>query len=154
MTYTLACDAGAYVLTGQLARRASSAFCSIPTATIWFPVAPGVTTLPAAPAVVVNPAPAAANQATLPPDWSDAAPDLCYLFQDILPTDQGPVFPSELTPDYVLEPFAETVVLLGITRAVLAVEVSQSLQAQREWLGQKPSAQGSRFFLQLRQMLP
>jgi hypothetical protein len=121
MTYTLACDAGAYVLTGQLARRASSAFCSIPTASIWFPVAPGVTTLPAAPAVVVNPAPAAANQATLPPDWSDAAPDLCYLFQDILPTDQGPVFPSELTPDYVLEPFAETVVLLGITRAVLAV---------------------------------
>jgi hypothetical protein len=121
MTYTLACDAGAYVLTGQLARRASSAFCSIPTASIWFPVAPGVTTLPAAPAVVVNPAPAAANQATLPPDWNDAAPDLCYLFQDILPTDQGPVFPSELTPDYVLDPFAETVVLLGITRAVLAV---------------------------------
>jgi len=121
MTYTLACDAGAYVLTGQLARRASSAFCSIPTASIWFPVAPGVTTLPAAPAVVVNPAPAAANQATLPPDWDDAAPDLCYLFQDILPTDQGPVFPSELTPDYVLEPFNETVILLGITRAVLAV---------------------------------
>lgn len=121
MTYTLACDVGAYVLTGQIARRASSAYCSIPTASIWFPVAPGVTTLPAAPAEVVNPAPAAANQATLPPDWDDAAPDLCYLFQDILPTDQGPVFPSELTPDYVLEPFNETVILLGITRAVLAV---------------------------------
>jgi hypothetical protein len=120
MTYTLACDAGTYVLTGQIARRASSAFCSIPTASIWFPVAPGVTTLPPAPAVVVNPAPAAANQATLPPDWDDAAPDLCYLFQDILPTDQGPVFPSELMPDYVLEPFDETVILLGITRTVLA----------------------------------
>jgi hypothetical protein len=121
MTYTLACAAGAYVLTGQLARRASSAYCSIPTATIWFPVAPGVTSLPAAPAVVVNPAPMAANQTTLPPDWDDAAPNLCYLFQDILPTDQGPVFPTELTPDYVLEPFNETVILLGITRAVLAV---------------------------------
>lgn len=121
MTYTLTADAGAFVLTGQVARRAPSGYCSISSTALWFPVAPGVTSLPAAPVEVVNAVPLAPNQATLPPDWDDAAPDLCYLFQDILPTGQPPVFPTEQTVTYLHPAANETVPLLGLTRAVLAV---------------------------------
>lgn len=121
MSYTLACDAGAYAVTGQAARRGATAFCSISATAIWFPVAPGVSSLPAAPAEVVNPSPVAANQATLPADWNDDAPDLCYLFQDILPVGQAPLFPTEQTVSYVHLPFLETVETVGITKARLVV---------------------------------
>lgn len=121
MTYSLTCDAGALLITGQSARRGPTAFCAINTTALWFPVAPGITSLPAAPAEVVNPAPVAANQATLPPDWNDDAPDLCYLFQDILPVGVPPVFPTELTVSYVHPPFLETVEAVGIVKAKLVV---------------------------------
>lgn len=121
MTYSLTCDAGALLITGQSARRGATAFCAINTTALWFPVAPGITSLPAGPAEVVNPTPAAANQATLPPDWNDAAPDLCYLFQDILPVGVAPVFPTELTVSYVHPPFLETVEAVGIVKTKLVV---------------------------------
>lgn len=121
MTYSLSCAAGALVITGQAARRGASSFCAINTTALWFPVAPGTTSLPAAPAEVVNPTPAAANQVSLPPDWNDDAPDLCYLFQDILPVDVPPVFPVELTVSYVLPPFLETVEVVGIVKTKLVV---------------------------------
>jgi hypothetical protein len=121
MTYSLSCAAGALAITGQAARRGASSFCAINTTALWFPVAPGTTSLPAAPAEVVNATPAAANQATLPPDWNDDAPDLCYLFQDILPVDVPPVFPVELTVSYVLPPFLETVEVVGIVKTKLVV---------------------------------
>ena len=121
MTYSLSCAAGALLITGQTARRGSSSFCAINTTALWFPVAPGITSLPAGPAEVVNPAPVAANQATLPGDWDDDAPDLCYLFQDILPVNVPPVFPVELTVSYLHPPFLETVEAVGIVKTKLVV---------------------------------
>ena len=121
MTYSLSCAAGALLITGQTARRGSSSFCAINTTALWFPVAPGVTSLPAGPAEVINPTPVAANQATLPGDWDDDAPDLCYLFQDILPVDVPPVFPVELTVSYLHPPFLETVEAVGIVKTKLVV---------------------------------
>lgn len=88
-------------------RVASSAFCT-PTPSGWFPVAPG-TTLPEPPAPSTNVAPLPPNAAEAPEDWDPTAPDLCWLFQDILPVSAAPVYPTELTVDAVLPPYLETV---------------------------------------------
>lgn len=98
-----------------------SYFCSIPATDIWYPVAPGVTTLPAAPTPTVNASPVPVNAAELPEDWDPSAPDLCYLFQDILSASAPAVFPLVVTPGSILPPYSETVTVLAITRTVLAV---------------------------------
>ena len=101
---------------------APSYFCSIPSTDIWYPVAPGITTLPAAPTPTVNGSPVPVNAAELPEDWDPAAPDLCYLFQDILPASAAAVFPLVVTPGSAVLPYSETVPALAVTRAVLAVQ--------------------------------
>jgi hypothetical protein len=89
---------------------------------IWFPMAPGVTALPATPGPTVNTTPAPANSATLPGGWNPAAPDLTTLFGTTLPTGVAPVFPVELDVSTGLEPFTETVDVDAVTRAVFEVE--------------------------------
>lgn len=98
-----------------------SYFCSIPATDIWYPVAPGTTTLPDAPTPTVNASPVPVNAAELPEDWDPAAPDLCYLFQDILPTSAPAVFPLVVTPGSILPPYSETVTVLAVTRTRLVV---------------------------------
>jgi hypothetical protein len=61
------------------------------------------------------------NAAELPEDWDPAAPDLCYLFQDILPTSAPAVFPLVVTPSSILPPYSETVTVLAVTRTRLVV---------------------------------
>jgi F5/8 type C domain len=98
---------------------------------IWFPMAPGVTALPATPGPTVNTTPAPANSATLPGGWNPAAPDLTTLFGATLPTGVAPVFPSTLDVSTGLEPFNETVALDAVTRSVLeVVDVPYSLVPQ------------------------
>ena len=98
-----------------------SYFCSIPATDIWYPVAPGTTTLPAAPTPTVNASPVPVNAAELPEDWDPAAPDLCYLFQDILSASAPAVFPLVVTPGSILPPYSETVTVLAVTRTRLVV---------------------------------
>jgi hypothetical protein len=88
---------------------------------IWFPVAPGVTALPSTPGPTINTTPAPANSATVPSGWDPADPDLDDLFTE-LPTGVPPVFPVELDVPTGLEPFAETVNVDVVTRAVFEIE--------------------------------
>jgi hypothetical protein len=89
---------------------------------IWFPMAPGVTALPTTPGPTINTTPAPANSATLPGGWDPSDPDLDELFETTLPTDEPPVFPVELDVETGLEPFAETVNVDAVTRAVFEIE--------------------------------
>jgi hypothetical protein len=87
---------------------------------IWFPVPPGVSSLPTTPSATVNGSPAPANSANLPGGWNPVAPDLTALF-GALPTGVAPVFPSTLDVETGLEPFNETVALDAVTRSVFSV---------------------------------
>jgi hypothetical protein len=99
---------------------------------IWFPMPPGVSTLPTTPTATVNGSPAPANSGSLPGGWDPAAPDLTALF-GALPTGVAPVFPSTLDVETGLEPFNETVALDAVTRSVLSVvDVPFSLVPQSD----------------------
>jgi hypothetical protein len=98
-----------------------SYFCSIPATDIWYPVAPGTTTLPEAPTPTVNASPVPVNAAELPEDWDPDEPDLCYLFQDILATSAPAVYPLVVTPGAILPPYLEAVSVLAVTRTRLVV---------------------------------
>jgi hypothetical protein len=81
-------------------------------ANAWFPLPPGVTTLPAAAAVTTNAAPRPANAINIPSGFNFNNPDLSTLFAS-LPTGQAPVFDSTLSPGTLLPPYRETVPLLA-----------------------------------------
>ena len=99
---------------------------------IWFPMPPGVSSLPTTPSATVNGSPAPANSGSLPGGWNPAAPDLTALF-GALPTGVAPVFPSTLDVETGLEPFNETVALDAVTRSVLSVvDVPFSLVPQSD----------------------
>jgi hypothetical protein len=99
---------------------------------IWFPMPPGVSSLPTTPTATVNGSPAPANSGSLPGGWDPAAPDLTALF-GALPTGVAPVFPSTLDVETGLEPFNETVALDAVTRSVLSVvDVPFSLVPQSD----------------------
>src|SRR5512142_2410182 len=102
------------------ARAASSAFCTPTPSGTFFPVAPG-TTLPAAPAPTTNSAPLPPNAVTAPEGWNPNAPDLCWLFQDILPVGAAAVCPTELAPTLVFPPYTETVRLDARVRSGLGI---------------------------------
>ena len=96
----------------------SAAFCSDLSTNVWFPIAPGMT-LPAPPASTTNASPAPPNSVPVPPDFDPT--DTCYLFQDLLPFNTAPVYAEELEPSAILEPYTETVPLLGITLAGFSI---------------------------------
>jgi hypothetical protein len=99
---------------------------------IWFPMPPGVSSLPTTPSATVNGSPAPANSGSLPGGWNPAAPNLTALFA-ALPTGVAPVFPSTLDAPNGLVPFNETVALDAVTRSVLsAVDVPFSLVPQSD----------------------
>lgn len=98
---------------------ALSAFCDVGQSDFWFPVAPGTTTLPEPPAATTNATPLPPNAVPVPPDFDPD--DLCYLFQDLLPVGQPPVYPVELEPNGILLPYNETLPLVGRTRVRLAI---------------------------------
>ncbi len=86
----------------------------------WFPLPPGVSSLPTTPASTVNGSPAPANSGSLPGGWNPAAPDLGALF-GALPTGSAPVFPTVLNAPNGLAPFNEIVPIQAVTRAVFEV---------------------------------
>ncbi len=82
-------------------------------AAVWFPTAPGVTSLPAAPAVTVNPTPYPPNSVAVPAGFDRG--NLQALFGAILPYGTAAVWPREMNAGTVFPPYVETVPLLGQT---------------------------------------
>lgn len=82
-------------------------------AAIWFPTAPGVTSLSAAPAVTINAVPYPPNSVAVPAGFDRG--NLQALFGSILPYGTAAVWPREMNATLVFPPYVETVPLLGQT---------------------------------------
>ena len=83
----------------------------------WFPVAPGITTLPSDPAVTTA-TPAPANSTSTPEGFNPAAPGAIF---SSLPTGQAPVFANSIAPTSGVPVVTETVRVIGGTRSIVAV---------------------------------
>lgn len=88
-------------------------------AAIWFPTPPGVTSLPAAPAVTVNPTPYPPNSVATPAGFDPG--NLQALFGSILPYGTAAVWPREMNAAHVIPPYNEVVPLLAETRTACDV---------------------------------
>lgn len=97
--------------------RLSSSYCQDQSGT-WYPTVPG-STLPPAPNPTTNPNPVPPNSTPLPPGTD--LTDSCYVFQDLLPVSEPPVYAIELEPIAVLPPYEEVIPLLGITLSAISV---------------------------------
>lgn len=104
------------------ARRAPSPYCEAQTSQTWFPVAPGVTILPEGNEPVINEIPLPPNAVAIPDGFDPYNPDLCLLFQDILPVGIDPVYPIEQTTDLLALPFNESIRAKSVIRTSLAVQ--------------------------------
>lgn len=98
-----------------------SQFCAPQPSSTWFPLPPGVAVPPAAPAVTTNATPRPAASVELPSDFDLGNPDLCRLFEDLLPTDVAAIYPAHVAQASVLPPYVERVPGLGRVRARLRV---------------------------------
>lgn len=87
------------------------------TGTRWFPVAPGITTLPSDPTVTTNTA-APANSTTTPGGFNPAAPGLIF---DSLPTGQAPVYAQSIAPSSGVPVVIETLPVVAGTRSIVSV---------------------------------
>ena len=105
------------------ARKPASSYCQPQITTTWFPVAPGVSVPVSAPAPTTNEDPKPANSVTVPEGFDVESPDLCYLFQDLLPVNTPPVFPVEQDADFLTQPYNE------ITKAVARIRSFLNVQA-------------------------
>lgn len=88
-------------------------------AAIWFPVPPGVTSLPAAPAITTNPTPQPPNAVAVPANFDPG--NLQKLFGTILPYGVAAVWPKQLTATYVVAPFNEEIPVDAATTTSLTV---------------------------------
>lgn len=73
----------------------------------WFPLPPGVTSLPSTTAVVTNSNPRPANAISIPAGFNFNNPNLSSLFSS-LPLSQAPVLEKTITPGSVIPPYQET----------------------------------------------
>lgn len=87
----------------------TSSYCQPNESPFWFPVAPGIETLPPLPTETVNESPLPANGVVAPEGFDVDNPDLCELFDTILPTNTDPVYATEVTVDTVIPPYLEIV---------------------------------------------
>lgn len=87
----------------------TNSYCQPTEANFWFPVAPGVTSLPANPLPTTNPVSMPANAVAAPVGFDESNPDLCELFETILPTGVDPIYPVTVNPAQSVPPYQETV---------------------------------------------
>lgn len=120
---TIPAELGSFVVSSSdtaLRKRAASS-CQPEVTTIWFPVIPGTTDLPISPEPIINASPEAPNSVEAPIDFDPEDPDLCALFNDILPVSSPPIYPVEQTVELLSAPYIETVLVPTITRTRLGV---------------------------------
>ena len=98
----------------------------------WFPLPPGVTTLPAAAAVTTNAAPQPANAMPIPAGFNPAHPDLAALFA-ALPTNTPAVPTATISPTRFVAPYNE------VMRAGGGVEFG-AYARERYWVEETVSA--------------
>ena len=118
-------------------RRNSASYCTPQLTGIWFPTAPGVTSLPVAPAPTQNAEPKPANSIQAPEDFDPESPDLCALFQDLLPVNTAPVYGQEQTASVLSKPYNQITKAIGRTRTFPAVTALNYplVLSPREWIG-------------------
>lgn len=87
----------------------TNSYCQPNESVFWFPVSPGTVELPALPNEVAD-SPVPTNGAEIPPNFNIEDPDLCELFNDILPSNVDPVYPLTVTVGTVIPPYFEIVV--------------------------------------------
>jgi hypothetical protein len=78
----------------------------------WFPLAPGVSSLPALNVVTTNNNPLPPNAIAIPEGFDPLNVNLSTLFA-LLPTNQPPVFAATLNPSAIIQPYSETLFLDG-----------------------------------------
>lgn len=120
---TILAEYGSFIVSSSdtALRKRTASSCQPEVTTIWFPVLPGTTELPVSPEPVVNESPEAPNSVAAPIDFDPENPDLCALFNDILPISSPPVYPVEQTVELLSAPYIETVLVPTITRTRLGV---------------------------------
>jgi hypothetical protein len=105
--------------------------------TAWFPLPPGVTSLPATAAVTTNANPLPPNAISIPSGFNPLAPDLVALFAS-LPTGQAPTPRATINPSVLVVPWNETISLRG------GVRVGGTIEPQ-DWIAtEQPLAGGAR----------
>jgi len=120
---TILAEYGSFVVSSSdtaLRKRIASG-CQPEVTTIWFPVLPGATDLPVSPEPIINANPEAPNSVEAPIGFNPEDPDLCALFNDILPISSPPIYPVEQTVELLSAPYIETVLVPTITRTRLGV---------------------------------
>lgn len=87
----------------------TSSYCQPNESVFWFPIAPGVETLPGLPAETVNETPLPANGVLAPEGFDVQNPDLCELFDVLLPTGTDPVYGTTVSPTTVIPPYNQII---------------------------------------------
>ena len=82
-------------------------------ANVWFPTAPGMSSLPSSVGVTPSANPLPANAVAIPAGFDLQRPNLTTLFDSILPSGVAPVWGNTTTPAKVFPPYNETVELRG-----------------------------------------
>ncbi len=100
----------------------TNSYCEPTEANFWFPVAPGVTSLPANPLPTTNAVPLPANAVAVPVGFDESNPDLCELFETILPSGIDPVYPVTVDPTQSVPPYQETLYYDLRVRVLLGLE--------------------------------
>ena len=101
----------------------TSSYCQPNESIFWFPVGPGITTLPSLPGESINANPRPANSVAVPPGFDIDNPDLCELFDDILPVGTDPVYARQVTVGAIVPPYFEIVYYDFRVRSLLDVTV-------------------------------
>lgn len=100
----------------------SHTFCDPQETAIWFPVTPGAVILPTADPVATDPSPLPPNAVQAPSGFDPDNPDLCELFEEILPVDVAPVYSSTQDAGVVATPYGLNLNIIALVRTFLAVQ--------------------------------
>ena len=100
----------------------------------WFPLPPGVSSLPATAAVTTNANPVPANAIAIPSGFNFTSPNLGSLFSS-LPYGQAPIYGAVINPAQIVRPYHETVELQGGVQVGGSVEVQTWLPTELELEG-------------------
>lgn len=102
-----------------LALKINSSACGLQQTAIWMAVAPTVTTLPPAPAVVVNSTPRPPESKPVPEGFDYDNPNLCQIFDDLLVEVNDAIYEEEFTPSVLILPYNEISKYYGYLRTYL-----------------------------------
>lgn len=87
----------------------TNSYCQFNESAFWFPIGPNTSTLPPLPGETINTSPRPANSVEVPPGFDIDNPDLCELFNDILPVNTNPVYQRTVTVGVIVPPYFEIV---------------------------------------------